>query len=94
MDKAQYASLLLKCNQVADNLEFKIQELEIVKKDLNDSELETKVANNKVDAIAYQLNNQKEYIKYLKKKIRKSWFNGIWQGALGMLAAIASLLLL
>ena len=83
VNKKEYTSLLFTCNEIADRLELEIAENKIHIQ--NDSLM---IMEN--EGLSYQLNNQKAYIKVLKKEKRKAWKNGLWQGGLivGALAVI------
>lgn len=76
VDKAEYKSLLLTCNKTADKLALIAEEAKLQAEDIKDYKVEN-------SALLYQIENQKKYIKHIKKQKRKAWFNGVWQGAAG-----------
>lgn len=105
VDRVDYTSLLITANLVADKLDLKIGELEIVNQQLEASKkiadnfkngYDLLIAKNKavLEGMNYQLEKTKAYIKYLKKRVRKAWFNGLWQGNVMMAILIYVLMVL
>lgn len=105
VDRADYTSLLITANLVADKLNLKIDELELVNKQLEASKKISEkfeegynllIAKNQavMEGVDYQLEKMEAYIKYLKKRVRKAWFNGLWQGNVMMAIIVYVLILL
>ena len=105
VSRIEYQSLLIAANITVDNLKFKIKELEIVNKALQNSRSMEKmlqqnfdlaIAKNQstIEGMKYQMEKMNNYVRYLKKRVRKAWFNGIWQGNTMMAVIVAILILL
>ena len=65
--------MLLRCNEVADNLKSRHNEVNLLMR--RDS-----LSMAEIEGLAYQIEQQKKYAKHIKKQKRKAWVNGFWQG--------------
>lgn len=94
VDRVRYQNFLIKSNQTADKLILKVKELEIAMSDLDASDKLNEKYKATIEGIEYQIAKMNEYVKYLKKRITKAWFNGVWQGGVIVGALLYLLILL